>query len=221
MRVPAVLVSPFVPRGTVISEVYDHTSIIATASRLFVNSAPTFLTQRDRAAKTFEGCVTLSTPRQGRVIIPKNPAPVPEASSFAATHHSSLMGLAGAAGGGAKPATGTAAAKKALQEELAMGTQARADSPVSELQAAMISQAFAFERRLPPAERTGVLVSSISTEREAADYFAAIRERLAARMSGGSVGGRAPAKTRGRKSVGKSTVKPGGKRARQAGAKKR
>jgi phospholipase C len=50
LRVPAVLVSPFIQRGTVDSTVYDHTSIPATLKRLF--DLGKFLTDRDRDANT-------------------------------------------------------------------------------------------------------------------------------------------------------------------------
>lgn len=66
VRVPAVLVSPFIPRRTIIHDtrVFDHTSIIATARKLFIaDFANSFLTQRDRNAPTFEDCLTLSVAR--------------------------------------------------------------------------------------------------------------------------------------------------------------
>jgi phospholipase C len=61
VRVPAVVVSPFVPRGTVDHTEYDHTSIIATLREWFRLGDP--LTRRDAAAKTFAGLLSLSSPR--------------------------------------------------------------------------------------------------------------------------------------------------------------
>src|SRR5581483_6364864 len=58
VRVPAVLVSPFIEQGTIISDtVFDHSSLIATARKLFLGEGwkETFLTARDRDANTFEG----------------------------------------------------------------------------------------------------------------------------------------------------------------------
>jgi phospholipase C len=65
VRVPAVLVSPFIPAGTVINTVFDHTSFIATARKLFLGAGwqSQFLTARDQAANTFEGALTLPAPR--------------------------------------------------------------------------------------------------------------------------------------------------------------
>jgi phospholipase C len=82
VRVPAVLVSPFIPKGTIIGtvitdngqdKVFDHTSIIATARKLFLNDfANSFLTERDRHARTFEDCLTLTAPRaHDEVTIPQ------------------------------------------------------------------------------------------------------------------------------------------------------
>ncbi len=64
VRVPAVLISPYVPPGTIDHTVYDHASIIATARKLLIpNVANSFLTQRDHFANTFEGNLTLTKPR--------------------------------------------------------------------------------------------------------------------------------------------------------------
>src|SRR5437764_116479 len=65
VRVPAVIVSPYVEAGTIDSTVYDHTSFLATARKLFLgNAAATnFLTERDRQANTFEHLLTRTIPR--------------------------------------------------------------------------------------------------------------------------------------------------------------
>jgi phospholipase C len=66
VRVPAVLVSPFIQAGTIISDtVFDHSSLAATARKLFLGEGweNTFLTERDRAANTFEGALTLAVAR--------------------------------------------------------------------------------------------------------------------------------------------------------------
>lgn len=72
VRVPAVIVSPYIPRGTIVHDVFDHTSIIATARKLFLQGKPnTWLTERDRHANTFEGCLTLPVPRTDKPSIPE------------------------------------------------------------------------------------------------------------------------------------------------------
>lgn len=65
VRVPAVLVSPYIQAGTIVDTVFDHSSLAATARKVFLgpNWKDTFLTQRDRQANTFEGVLTLSQPR--------------------------------------------------------------------------------------------------------------------------------------------------------------
>ncbi len=73
VRVPAVLVSPYIEAGTIVSDtVFDHTSLIATARKLFIGAGwqDTFLTQRDKAANTFEGVVTRSVPRSAKEVDP-------------------------------------------------------------------------------------------------------------------------------------------------------
>ena len=60
MRVPAIVVSPFVPAG-VVHTVFDHTSIPATLARVF--QLGRFLTSRDAAANTFDDVASLSAPR--------------------------------------------------------------------------------------------------------------------------------------------------------------
>lgn len=85
VRVPAVLVSPFIERGTIIHDkIFDHTSIIATARKLFIPEwEKSFLTERDRNAKTFEDCLTLATARTGKVKFPKQ-TPEPPSTHLAA-----------------------------------------------------------------------------------------------------------------------------------------
>jgi len=61
LRVPAVLVSPYIPKGTIDHQDYDHTSVLATVKKAF--NLPNFLTQRDAQAHTFEQNLSLDVPR--------------------------------------------------------------------------------------------------------------------------------------------------------------
>jgi len=61
VRVPAILVSPYVEKGQVDSTVYEHSSLPATIRTLF--NLPEGLTARDKAANTFEKNLSLTTPR--------------------------------------------------------------------------------------------------------------------------------------------------------------
>jgi hypothetical protein len=64
VRVPAVIVSPYVKQGTVLrppgTTPFDHTSIIATLRKRFSLGPP--LTERDGAAPDLEPALTLSSP---------------------------------------------------------------------------------------------------------------------------------------------------------------
>jgi phospholipase C len=70
VRVPAVLVSPYIQAGGIDRNHYDHTSVIATATKLFLKNAPMFLTQRDKNANTFEGNLNLTAPRTENIQLP-------------------------------------------------------------------------------------------------------------------------------------------------------
>lgn len=60
MRVPAVVVSPLIPRGVIDPTIYDHSSLLATVEQFF-GLKP--LTNRDGAAATLSHLLSLSTPR--------------------------------------------------------------------------------------------------------------------------------------------------------------
>jgi phospholipase C len=59
-RVPAVVVSPLIPRNTIDHRLYDHSSALATVERLFKFHP---LTARDRAASDLRALASLSSPR--------------------------------------------------------------------------------------------------------------------------------------------------------------
>jgi phospholipase C len=68
VRVPAILISPYISAGTIDHRIYDHTSVIATARKLLLpNVANSHLTQRDRLANTFEDNLTLQQPRTDKI----------------------------------------------------------------------------------------------------------------------------------------------------------
>jgi phospholipase C len=60
VRVPAVVISPLIPRGMIDHTVYDHTSLLATIEELF-GLKP--LTDRDAAANTLAHLLSLYSPR--------------------------------------------------------------------------------------------------------------------------------------------------------------
>ena len=65
VRVPAVIISPYIEAGVIDHTVYDHTSALATTRKLFLGDtwADHFLTERDRQANTFERLLTRDVPR--------------------------------------------------------------------------------------------------------------------------------------------------------------
>ena len=74
-RVPAVVVSPWVPEGTVCTEEHRHTSLLATLRSVWDLGEP--FTARDAAARTFEGVFSLDTPRPPEAWPDVHPQPVP------------------------------------------------------------------------------------------------------------------------------------------------
>jgi phospholipase C len=73
VRVPAIVVSPFVPAGTIDHSVYDHTSILKTTDKLLGLNGLLDLTARVRAANEFTKILSLSAPRSD---IPQCPSPI-------------------------------------------------------------------------------------------------------------------------------------------------
>ena len=74
-RVPAVIVSPWIAAGSVITEEYRHTSLIATLRRVWDLGEP--FTGRDAAARTFDHLLDLDTPRDPASWPEITPLPVP------------------------------------------------------------------------------------------------------------------------------------------------
>ena len=84
-RVPALVISPLIPRNLVDHRLYDHASIPATLEALF-GLAP--LTARDAAANRLNGLFTLTSARQDaptRLPDPEAPAAAPAAALAAQT----------------------------------------------------------------------------------------------------------------------------------------
>jgi phospholipase C len=70
-RVPAVVVSPLIPKGTIDHARYDHTSVIRTVSRLF---GLRHLTARDAGANDLLHLFSLTAPRQDAPVRLPQPA---------------------------------------------------------------------------------------------------------------------------------------------------
>jgi phospholipase C len=74
-RVPAVVVSPWVPEQTVCTDEYRHTSLLATLRRVWDLGEP--FTARDAAAPSFERVLSLEVPRSPETWPDADPLPVP------------------------------------------------------------------------------------------------------------------------------------------------
>lgn len=66
VRVPALLISPYISPGTIDATLYDHTSFLATTRKVFAPGAAP-LTQRDKSANSFEGVFNLDAPRTDNI----------------------------------------------------------------------------------------------------------------------------------------------------------
>lgn len=73
VRVPAVAVSPWIEQGTVCNTVFDHTSVIRTVSKRWLDGA--HLTERDRQAADLSEVLSLSSARTDVPTFTPNPAP--------------------------------------------------------------------------------------------------------------------------------------------------
>jgi phospholipase C len=95
VRVPALLVSPWVGKGKADHTVYDHSSLPATVKWLF--GLPDFLTERDRAANTFdrnflaEPRATTDTPSNLSALVPRVPIPAVAADERDLSDHQQAL----------------------------------------------------------------------------------------------------------------------------------
>jgi len=84
VRVPAILISPYVEAGSIDSALYDHTSVIATAAKCLLPGVQNaFLTKRDKNANTFEKNLTRAVARTDAIPLQVAPHAVIQGSSSA------------------------------------------------------------------------------------------------------------------------------------------
>jgi phospholipase C len=154
-RVPAIVVSPLIPRNLVDHRLYDHASIPATLEAIFGLNA---LTRRDAAANNLTSLVSLATPRGDA----PTTLPQPAQSGF------SLLP--------------TFAAAEFVAATMA--PPARPSDPVNEgnlpgvIQAALRSDL----ALSPPEQRAQILahVSSLKTRADADQYLRQVRQKVRA-----------------------------------------
>ncbi len=130
-RVPAILVSPWVPRGSVFNDEYRHTSLIATLRKVW-NLGET-LTGRDASARPFDDLLTLDEPRDPKTWAAFTALPVPEWQLDEAALNRGLSGLGKTMGRGVIEHA----------KELGIELPARIDHGATELAPAVILDGFA------------------------------------------------------------------------------
>ncbi|HEX9027843.1 MAG TPA: alkaline phosphatase family protein, partial [Anaerolineales bacterium] len=156
LRVPALLVSPFIEKGIQDNTIYEHASVPATLKKLF--DLPDYLTRRDRAANTFEGSLTRSTPRQDTPLTLPVPGDPQEASQRRLLFQ-----------------------KRPKIEELAENIERRRIStePLSEFQGSLVDLANHLDAHLPGAAPAAGAASKVpQIEHEAAIHVEHILGRL-------------------------------------------
>lgn len=164
VRVPAVVVSPWIPAGTIDHTQYDHSSIAATARKLFLSSDVEPLTHRDAIANTFEGNLTLAAARTDQI------------SFNAIEKNAALARAADPAQVQARTAQHAALPLSDLQKALVQQTN------------------FVNQHALPPAQRSATTPEQVQTEQQAADFHAQVMSQTLPPKTGtaGSSGTGAP-----------------------------
>ena len=154
VRVPSVIISPYVDKGVVDSTVYDHTSILATVRELF--NLPHALTERDRQAKTISRNLKAGARTDAPMTLARPPEPTADAFHAAS-------------------ATAKMTASNVIRD-LAQGQASTA--PLSEFQVSLVAAANALQANQPP--RAGVLTLArlVDNEHEGAVHVRKVATRL-------------------------------------------
>ena len=154
-RVPALIISPLIPRNLIDHRVYDHSSICATIERLF---GIVGLTNRDRTANGVNVLATLSAAR------PDTPIALPEPAGYARPAAESVAASTTATARTARPDDPVddgnlpGIIHSAMRQHLDISPQERE---------AIIAK-----------------VQAIRTRAEAEQYFAEVKSKIAANRSG-------------------------------------
>lgn len=154
IRVPAIVVSPLVGKGVVDSNMYDHTSLLATVQELF--NLPKPLTHRDRDASTVSGNLSANLRKDPPMKLPR-PVGEPTTDAFRSDETNADM------------------TSQNVTQDLATGQASTA--PLSEFQKSLVDTA----NTLPDATgRLDILKSSrlIQTEHDAAVHVRDVAARF-------------------------------------------
>src|SRR5215469_10927166 len=157
-RVPALVVSPLIPRNVIDHRIYDHSSIPATVEGL-LGLAP--LTARDRNANRLDALLTLSAPRANC------PAELPNPSQMTDEDIASTF--------------------RAAPVDLSTAVTAKPDAKVDEGNIPVILHAaLRQDLQIPGRSKADVLagVSQIRTQQQAMQYLAEVQKRVRAQKPG-------------------------------------
>lgn len=181
VRVPAILVSAWVPEATVVSplngngtvddlRVFEHASIPNTVTSFFIGAYDQ-RTAREKASETFLDVLSLAAPRQDYFVFNVGGSSAPaQAHTF------------GAHTFGAAPAPLSNAVSIPVPKPPA--TAMNPDRPISGLIHDQIDHFHKAELTLlPPEQQTGIDVHSIKTEAEASAYIQQVTTKLHVRVA--------------------------------------
>lgn len=153
VRVPAILVSPWVPEGTVVDgRVFEHASIPATVTKFFIGNYDA-RTPREKNAGTFLDLLSLASPRTDRFFFGVSNALASPQSLLATPSNVMPIG---------KPRSG------------AMNK----NRPISDHIRNQLLEFNAVEKTLPVDQQTGTNIASIRTEADASAYIKKMTARL-------------------------------------------
>ena len=144
VRVPAVLVSPWIPPGTVVNRTFEHAAIPATVTNFFITDQYQPRTERERLTDTFLDLLSLEVPRTDSFFF--------EVGNSVSPHI---------------PA-GAAIERIAVPQPQA---KPNPDQPISGLLREHVMHVHEVEMTLPMPLRTGEDTSKFATMRQASDYI--------------------------------------------------
>jgi hypothetical protein len=153
VRVPAILVSPWIPEGTVVSDrIFEHASVPATVAGQFMGGSVQ-ASPREMNANTFADLLSLSAPRKDYVRFALDAEP------------------------------GTTSDTSSVGQVLRVQTgAATTDLPLSPVLQEQVRQLQQEEKGLPPGAQTGTDITTIKTEAQANAYIQAVTAKLHPQM---------------------------------------
>jgi phospholipase C len=171
VRVPAVLISPWIPEGTVVSplnsagqieqeRIFEHASIPATVTQKFIGTWDK-RSPREKAANTFLDVLSLSTPRTDSLI----------------------FNVGGSSSSSRALDVGARSSGIPIPEPLA--SSMNRNRPISGLLKDQIEHLHKAELTLPADQQTGIDIHTITTEAQASNYIQQITVRLQVRVATG------------------------------------